>query len=298
MRKLKSTPKDYSPDMLPQNRWQVFWDVCKLQWRKLLIMGVLLLLSYIPALLIDLGKSFYAAGFFLLYQDAQENVRTQAATALMQAETVANLLRIPALCVFAITMAGTVRVLRQLAWGEYVYLPIDYKQGIKENRKTMIGLWAFMGFAYVLIHLLNNLSVIYESESLSLLALIPAAFSILFLIPICGFVLVMIPIYNNGIWQLFKMGAYAALGKLVKTIPMALLMALLWLPSQIPNFGWQLWGSVIVVILTPVTLLIWTLFTYNILDKTINPVFCPELIGRGIFAENHPKENEEGGNCV
>ena len=52
MRKTKKASKDFERSMLPQTRRAVFFDVLKLQWRKLLLASFILLVSALPLLLI------------------------------------------------------------------------------------------------------------------------------------------------------------------------------------------------------------------------------------------------------
>ena len=49
LKKHKLQAKDnYTHDMLPSNRREVFFDVVKLQWRALLLLGILVLLFAMP----------------------------------------------------------------------------------------------------------------------------------------------------------------------------------------------------------------------------------------------------------
>ena len=65
MRKKRTVyPKDYSRDMLPHSRKEIFFDVVKLQWRTLIGCGMVLLLFYLPLLLSCVVKDLYQMQFF------------------------------------------------------------------------------------------------------------------------------------------------------------------------------------------------------------------------------------------
>ena len=51
LRRYKIAKQDYTEAMLPQTRKAVFFDVFKLQWRKLLTLGGILVLFAVPMIL-------------------------------------------------------------------------------------------------------------------------------------------------------------------------------------------------------------------------------------------------------
>ena len=64
LKRYKIAQQDYEASMLPQTRKAVFFDVCKLQWRKLLILGGILVPFALPLIVVNLLRDGYAIGLF------------------------------------------------------------------------------------------------------------------------------------------------------------------------------------------------------------------------------------------
>ena len=54
--KIKKRHTDYQPQMLPQNRKEVFWDVLKLHFWDFMVLGCIVLLFSLPLHLVAIGE--------------------------------------------------------------------------------------------------------------------------------------------------------------------------------------------------------------------------------------------------
>ena len=80
MKKIKCKTTDFEYTDLPKNRTLVFFDIIKNQWRKLLGLGFILLLGFIPFIAIIFFRDNYLMGvysslskIFLLHQSFPVN---------------------------------------------------------------------------------------------------------------------------------------------------------------------------------------------------------------------------------
>lgn len=291
LKRYKIAKQDYTEAMLPQTRRAVFFDVFKLQWRKLLILGGVLVLFSLPMIVLNLLRDGYAIGLYYGMEGASEEAKQQANYQLHSMETWKNLMQIIPFMIYGVGLAGVMRVLRQFAWGENVYIPTDFGRGVKDNLRSMLGLSFLAGGLLALCHFLYFLAASYQTDNMWMVCIIPIAFCILFVLPVFAISLVMIPVYNNSLWQIFKMAFLVyvkGFGKVFLGVALTVLLRVLgMLPGTFFHFVFGLLASVA----APTVLLGWTLFCYNRFDKDINPTLCPELIGRGLYIP--PEEGSE-----
>lgn len=283
IKRYKIAKQDYDASMLPQTRKAVFFDVFKLQWRKLLILGGILVLFSLPMIVLNLLRDGYAIGLYYGTEGASEEAMQQANFQLLSMEVLKNLIQIIPFMIYGVGLSGVMRVLRQFAWGENVYIPTDFGRGVKDNLRSMLGLSFLAGGLLALCHFLYFLAISYQTDTMWMVCIIPMAFSALFVLPVFAISLVMIPVYNNSLWQIFKMAFLVyvkGFGKVLLGVVLTVLLRVLgMLPSTFFHFVFGLLASVA----APTVLLGWTLFCYNRFDKDINPILCPELIGRGLY---------------
>ncbi len=283
MRKYKIAEQSYTQSMLPQTRKAVFFDVVKLQWRSLLILGMILLAFALPEILLNLARDSYAIALYTAVEKGTDVERVQAGYMIMVGDVLKNFIQIIGFAIYGVGLAGVMRVLRQYAWGENIHIPTDFGRGIKDNWKPMLGLSILTGVLYAVCYYLYYLANVYRTDEMLLLSVIPIALCVLFVMPMFACCLVMIPVYNNTLFQIIKMSFYVCFrgyGKvLLGTVCTVVLWALSLLPSTAFHFGFGMISS----LAAPFFLLGWTLFCYNRLDKDLNPSLCPELIGKGLY---------------
>lgn len=282
-RKFKFSPKDYSPNMLPQNRRQVFFDVVQLQWQRLLLLGLLLLLLYLPLLLSAVVKDVYVANLYAAMEQSTEEARLQAGQTLAILDMFRSLVNILFLLILAIGVSGIGRILRQYAWGENVHLSTDFARGLRDNYLHTAGILTIGGTVYCLCLGVYYTAPSYGSGPFSVISLLPIGISLLVVLPILMIALVMIPIYQNTLVATLKNAFFIYTRCLLQVLLAAACSLAIWIPSLLPNFYCHVFGSLFGVLLMPAAFLGWMLFCYNCFDKHLNPTVAPALIGRGVF---------------
>lgn len=283
LKRYKIAKQDYEASMLPQTRRAVFLDVFKLQWRKLLILGGILVLFVLPLIILNLLRDGYAIGLFYSVEQAGEDVKNQAGFQLLFADVWKSVLQIIPFMVYSIGLSGVMRVLRQFAWGENVYIPTDFGRGVKDNFRPMLLLSFLAGAVLAVCHLLYYLAVRYQTDTMWMVCIIPIAFSALFVLPVFTISMVMIPVYNNPLLQIFRMAFLVYIKGFGKVLLGVVLTVALSVIGMLPNTFCHFVFGLVATVSAPTILLGWTLYCYNRFDKDINPIICPELIGRGLY---------------
>lgn len=283
LKRYKIAQQDYEAAMLPQNRRAVFFDVCKLQWRKLFVLGGILVLFALPMIVLNLLRDGYAIGLIYSVEGASEAEQNQAGFQLVFADFLKSAIQIVPFMIYSVGLAGVVRVLRQFAWGENVYVPTDFGKGVKDNLRPMLILSFLAGAVLALCHYLYYLAIVYQTDTMWILCIMPIAFSALFVLPVFTISLVMIPIYNNPLTQIFRMAFLVYIKGFGKVLLGVILTIALSVVGMLPNTFCHFVFGLVASVTAPTILLGWTLFCYNRLDRDINPIICPELVGRGLY---------------
>ncbi len=286
-RKRKAASSDFTAAMLPQSRKEIFYDVLKLQWRKLLLLGVITALFSLPLLVSTLVGDVYAGNLLAAVKDSEPELEAAAAGALFRFELLRGAVNIPLFLLFLVGLSGTLRVLRQLAWEENVHLPTDFAAGLRSNLGQLTALGLLCSVTALLCKNLLYLFSAYNSAIVATVSLLPVAVSVLILLPAACLCLVMIPIYANSLKADLKNAFYVFFSAPWRVLATLAVCALFWLPSLLPRLYFRIFGHLFAYLMLPLTLLGWTLFCYDKFDMYINAEQCPELIGKGIF---HPEE--------
>ena len=114
--------------------------------------------------------------------------------------------------------------------------------------------------------------------------------SVLLFAPVWALMCVQISVYSNNFWQNMKL-AFAVYAKaILKTMLVLAILLTPWIVSLLPNFWCHLIGPAIGVLVLPVLLLVWFLYVLNLLDQHINPIFFPEIVGKGLYKTEPEKE--------
>lgn len=286
MKKQKFAKQDYTRSMLPQTRKAVFFDVVQLQWKHLALLGLLLLLSYVPVLLVTMLRDLMQAGIYLSVQDGDGASQLGAQDGIMYLQLFHGISLIPLMALFSVALSGVLRVIRQYAWEENVHMPTDLAKGIRDNYRHTAAITALGAVIYVLCLTVYHFASAYPGGVLQLFSLLPIGISLLVVLPIFAIALAMLPVYTNSLWATFKNAFYVYCRSLLKVL-LALTCCLLpWAVAFIPNFYCHIFGGLAGALLTPFCLLGWCLFCYNRFDEHINPQLCPELIGKGLAINN------------
>lgn len=278
VKKTKKASKDYEKSMLPQTRREVFFDVVKLQWSKLLRLSLILLIAALPLLLIAVYEDTYVLTVSEDPGIAQESIPAIIAPLHIYCA----LLSVPSLAIFFLGLSGVIRVVRQLAWEENVMVFQDFMIGLRQNWKQFLPTGLLFGLGYTLAKVGWHSALATQAESVWVQGIVLGL--LVFLVaPLVACCIVVIAVYNNSFGGNLKLAAFVYLKNPLKTVG-AMLLAFgpsvaVWL---IPHLQLHLIGCIPAMMVFTLGLLGWVLFAYDQLDKHYNAQQYPELVGRGI----------------
>lgn len=278
LRKIKKASKDYQRSMLPQSRRDVFFDVVKLQWRKLLLLALILLISALPLLLIAVYEDTY---ILTAYEDTTIN-QESIPTLIAPLHIYCAVLSAPCLILFFLGLSGVIRVVRQLAWEEHAMVIPDFMIGFRQNWKQFLPAGLLFGLGYAFAKIGWHSALATQANSVWMQGILLGL--LIFLIaPLIACCIVIIAVYDNSFWGNLKLAAFVYMKNPLKTV-VGMLLAFgpsvaVWL---IPHLQLHLIGSIPAIIVFTLGLLGWVLFTCNQLDRHYNAEHYPELVGKGI----------------
>lgn len=283
-RKTKIQKAAYTKAMMPASRKEVFFDVLKLHYIELVSLGLILFGFALPLIANLLISDMYSAQLSGTLENAQ--LETEIEQIIRESALVritSALVSIPLVALLFVGLSGILRVIRQYAWEENVFLFRDFTLGIKQNVKQTALLGALGGCVGALYIYLQSMAELNASPQQYYLASALGAIGFLFLMPISAYMLVCISIYGNTFTQNFAQAFVLYMKAPVKTIAAVLCcfgMLALW---AIPNTTLHFALILIFIVLLPTILLGWYLFSYNQLDKYVNSEKHPNLVGKGVY---------------
>lgn len=285
---------DFTENMMPHTRKDVFFDVWKMHWFDLLKLGFVLLIAFLPALAMTVINDSYEAKLMTeIGTNAPQEVLQEIRIAVISFRSSSAFVQVPLYMLFAVVLAGALRLIRQYAWEEVVFFWRDLWIGIKQNWRQTIILGLIMALQNAIGQYLNSMGTVTRDLVLKISGGVFGGVTWLICFPIYAYMLVVICVYSNTFMQNLKV-AFALYAKApLKTLLILILLTAVFLISLLPQFLCHIIGQIAGVLLLPILLLIWFLFTSAQLDKHINLIYFPELIGRGLYQENTEYEKED-----
>ena len=279
--KNKTAKNDFNEDNLPSNRKEVFFDCLKLRLFDFFKIGLLLFLFALPLLMAGLFKDTLLFSMLESINGGKisEEDFNGAYTMLMLGY---YLIEIICLIIFSLGLAGSLRVIRQIAWGEAVFFIQDFFEGIKLNIKHFIIYFLFIGTFNFLNHLVMIFDIQYE-----IIKAIPFDISVFVFFPPLLYSLAETLMYTNGVTGEYKNGFILYIKTFPTTILATVVVLLPLLFELIPRFIIKyIVISIFIIALFPIVLLGEFLYFNSRLDKYINKETYPEIYDKGIHRKN------------
>ena len=297
----KEKSEDYARSTLPTNRWQLFWDIFKGNFGKIVKVNLLTLLFFVPlfavlifyAMLMDSNGIIYPFGANLgvgypvapMQQGMAELLALQNSFILYAGLLVTGFIA-------AIGLAGGMYVVRNMVWTEGIFVTNDFWRGIKLNYKnalettllfTIVLMIAgtalqFAKFSIVVENLAGfDLVMMRISQVTSWIFLALAAM-------VCLWMLALGVNYQLTFFGMIRNAFLLTLATLPQTIFFAVLAFLPFLCFVIGGTTFAMIGFILVVMFgISYPLLVWLDFAQWVFDKYVNPKIKGAKVGRGIY---------------
>lgn len=274
MKKTNVNKKDFLASDLPKNRYELFFDILKNQWRSLLILAVIILLLFLPIILLRFFNLVMINS--VIKNGDSTNLRAEVFNTFIGYSFI-NFIVVVAI---GILFGGVARIYKKLAFNEGFFLGADFIRGVKENFKDFFWLFLTYGFLNMLLeilcmnYMLDNNYLYYFFKVLNYATLLPilgvsmtlcALYSDSFIVKINS----SIRIYIKNLFKIL-------LAVIIVFIP----LALLFINSSI----FQLFAPIVYsFIYFPFGYLIFVLTLNSLFDKDINEKNFPDLVGKGMY---------------
>jgi len=168
----KEKSEGYARASLPSNRWELFWDIFKGRFWKLVIINLLTLLFCIPLVLVIFFRYISIINYGTIYPFNQGfGVGYMAIHSMVgYAENIAfNINRIVylflpiAAIIAALGISGGAYVIRNMVWTEGIFVANDFWRGIKQNFKIMCKI----ALVYSLVFYMSSMSIALCEQSIA-----------------------------------------------------------------------------------------------------------------------------------
>lgn len=302
----KEKSEGYARASLPSNRWELFWDIFKGRFWKIVVINLLILLFFIPLFVLLFFRSTGIANLGVLWPFSQAfGVGYQAPPSMvgvyeqivLDVNVLIYLLLPIVATIAAVGVAGGAYVIRNMVWTEGIFVANDFWRGIRKNFKNifLIGL-TFSIIFYVSITgvtMCNKLLATGTNIDWVLTICKVIAYAILiFYSVVCMHMITMSVTYELKFRHLLKNALIFTVGLFPHTI---FFLVIGMLPLIIFLLGGIL--SIIGIVLLILfgfsfLLLVWTNFSQWAYDKYINDKVKGAKKNRGIYEK--VKENDSG----
>lgn len=297
----KERSEEYARSTLPTNRWQLFWDIFKGNFGKIVKSNLLILIFFVPMIIVialgymlgETNSIIYPFGANLtIGYPASPDIQGLSEMLALQTDMMTLLGVVLASFIAAIGLSGGMYVVRNMVWTEGIFVANDFWRGVKLNYKNALQTALFFTVVLLLgLTMVNSAELSLASPSLEKWQRTWMTVSIVFSYTLIGFAAMMsfwmIALgvnYEQKFLTLFKNSALIAIGSFPQTLffgVIALLpFALLLIPST-----FFIMVAITVLILFGFTwaLLVWLDFAQWLFDRYINPKIEGAKVGRGIY---------------
>ena len=279
--KPKPAQKDFTEDMLPHTRREVFFDVLGLHWAKFLLLGLISLIFAVPLLISALLRDLY---LLTAYSElgGEELIR--------QAVYINNLfaaVNIPCYLIYFVCFAALARIIKRYAFEDPVSISTDFAKGFRQNVLQYLLLGLFFAVIVFACRFFRSASLgAGGGGGLWDPGLIPTAVFALLFAPVGAYMTVTQSVYAISFRLNIKYGFILYSKNIPQTLLAALCCALPFILCLFPLINGSvlyvhLAGAILCPFITPVIMLGFWLFTYDRLDREINRDYYPELVGKG-----------------
>ncbi len=297
----KERSEEYARSTLPTNRWQLFWDIFKGNFGKLVKVNLLMLVFFIPLLVVLVLGILYMDSVGVTYpfgsnlaigypampalQGVSEWLKVQGDLYMYIGVLLTSILA-------AVGLSGGMYVIRNMVWTEGIFVANDFWRGVKLNFKNALQTaFFFCTILLVTATLINFANFTLAAGSISktqnVMLHISIVVSYIFLALGAMMALWMIALgvnYNMSFFTLLRNSFLMTIGTFPQTIFFG---AIAFIPFVILLFGGSFFTLVAVMMILlfalSYALLVWLDFAQWVFDKFLNPKIEGAKVGRGIY---------------
>ncbi|MCF0116961.1 MAG: hypothetical protein HUJ61_02805 [Bacilli bacterium] len=280
MRKQKAAEKDFVIESLPHNRKEQFFDILKVRFKLIFILGLLLFIGIVPTILTMLFREINVSAIVSNYVDETDPVKlAECAKLVGTSNNLYNLILLPSFLILGIVLSGIFRVLRQLSLGKGIHLGEELKTGIKQNIWHILLIMLVLWILYYLTMLICNSRI-----DMKIGQYITLGFYIVLIIPISLIAISIITMYNMKFKDRFFACFLFYFKGFFKYVLVIIALGLPLFLFLIPNYliAYSIF-SLFFVIYYPIVLLGVNQISFSYFDTYINKQQYPDFYRKGLF---------------
>ena len=297
----KERSEEYARSTLPTNRWQLFWDIFKGNFWKIVKVNLLILLFFIPLLIVIVlswmvsennGIIYpFGANLGVGYPAAPQMQGLSESLTLRSGMTIYLIVSLTSI-VAAVGLAGGMYVVRNMVWTEGIFVGNDFWRGVKLNYKNALQTAMFFCIIFSFCQTMINIAELslaggLISDGQVIWLRISQVASYLFMTLAAMMSLWMIALgvnYKMSFFVMLKNSFLMSIGTLPQTVFFGVLALIPLVLFMIGGSMLRSFGIIITVLFGfAYALLVWLDFAQWVFDKYINPKLEGAKVGRGIY---------------
>lgn len=323
----KSGKGDFKKEDLPENRWQLFWEMLRVRFSGLCRLNLMTVAAHLPAIIV-IARLFLAiisitvvSGAYAEYLSTgvlNEGL-TESQLAALQSAGVVDLVTmnaytseylllsvsstllylIPCILITGPIQAGVAHVTRNWARDEHAFIWSDFKDAVKENWKQGLGVSAITAVMPYLIYVGyqtygqmgadNKFFLLPQMLVLTLGLVWALALTFMYPMMVCYKVKFSDLIKNSIMMALARLPQTAAM-RICTLLPSAICLVIFYLTSSV--YALLAWGVYYIVVGYALSRFVFASFTNGVFDRFINAHMEGVKINRGL-ADPEDEEDEE-----
>ena len=287
----------YARASLPSNRWELFWDIFKGRFWKLVIINLLVLLFFIPLFVLIFFRSAGISGFganmpfgqgFGVGYQAPPSLVGYKESIVLNVNVMIYVLLPLVLGIAAVGLAGGAYVIRNMVWTEGIFVANDFWRGVKQNIKQML----LIAVVYSLIFYISRVAISLSDYSIAsganngwmfVASKILSITFLFFFSVITMHMITMSVTYELKFFALLKNSFLFTIGLLPQNLVFLALGALPFIVAALGGFLTAIGIILILLLGFALILLIWTVFCQWAYDRFINDKVPGAKKNRGIY---------------
>ena len=296
----------YARASLPSNRWELFWDIFKGRFGKLVIINLLVLLFCLPFIALLFFRYIALTNYGVIYPFSQgfgvgygayPSMEGYAENIVFTVNLMVYLFTPIGFMIAAVGISGGAYVIRNMVWTEGIFVANDFWRGIRQNIKQMLLVFLVYSVVFYVSMLSislcdRSIAVGVEHEWLFWVSKIITYGVLIVFSMMTMHMITMSVTYNLKFRHLFKNSFLFTVGLLPQNI---FFIALGLIPFILLLFGgfFLVIGIILVILFGfSLILLVWTNFCQWSYDRFINDKVPGAQKNRGIYEKI--KESDAG----
>ena len=305
----KERSEEYARSTLPTNRFQLFWDIFKGSFGKIVKCNLLMLLFFLPTIVIILFGGLYRdidlypfGSNLTIGYPATPDIQGLSELLTFQSDNVMFGGIAITSFIAAVGLAGGMYVVRNMVWTEGIFVTNDFWRGVKLNYKNALQTALF--FSVILLvckTVINsaNLSLVTAAlpqwqEAWMKIAIV-VSYVIIAVAAMISFWMIALGVnYVQSFFTMLKNAALITIGSLPQTVFFSVIAIAPFLLLLVNSSFLMTWAFVILILFAFTwALLVWLDFAQWLFDKYINPKIEGAKVNRGIYGKEGADEAME-----